>query len=673
MKSWILAAALATIATVAAYARAGDDLKSGVDKSHFDTSVRPQDDFYRYVNGGWIKSAEIPADRPADGAFLKLRDDSEANLRAIIEECTRSSGIVSAEKPRIAALFRSFMDEEKAEKLGLEPIKGELAAIDAIANKADLTTMLGTLTRQGAGGLFMAMVMPDAKKSDTTIVYLNQGGLGLPDESFYRDPKYAKLREAYLAHVQKTFEIAGIDSAADAAKRVLAVETKLAAGHLDRVKNRDRDLTYNKKTVDELQELTPGFDWGTYGAALKAPHVEEVIVRQPAYFAALAKLLDEIPLDDWKLKLKWNLLRAGSPYLHKALADENFNFYSKTLNGVPEQRPRWKRGVELVEDAMGEALGQIYVAKHFPPEAKARMEKLVNNLIEAYRESITSLDWMSEETKSKALAKLDKFSPKIGYPVKWRDYSGLVVDDNLLDNVQRADAFDLDYNFSKLGKPVDREEWSMTPQTVNAYYNAQRNVIVFPAAILQPPFFNMEADDAVNYGGIGAVIGHEIGHGFDDQGSKSDGDGNQINWWTDDDRREFEKRTKMLITQYSGFEPQQLPGEKVNGALTIGENIGDLGGLTIAYKAYLKSLGGKEAPVIDGLSGEERFFIGYAQIWRSKFRDEALRQRLATDSHSPGEFRCNGIVRNFPEFYRVFGVKEGDKLYLAPAERVRIW
>jgi putative endopeptidase len=498
------------------------------------------------------------------------------------------------------------------------------------------------------------------------IVLMNQGGLGLPDESFYRDPKYAKIREAYVEHIRKSFEIAGLPDPAGSAERIMALETRLASKHLDRVSNRDRDKTYHKKSAAELQALTPGFDWAAYAEAIGAPKgaLDEVVVRQPDFFAGLAAALEEVPLDDWKLKLKWNALRAHAPLLHKAMVDENFRFYSQTLNGVPEQQPRWKRGVGMVEGALGEAVGKLYVEKHFSPEAKARMQELVKNLVEAYRESITGLDWMSEETKAKALAK----------PEKWEDYTALVIEPgDLVGNSQRADAWSLADNLDKLGKPVDRTEWFMTPQTVNAYYNPAMNEIVFPAAILQPPFFDPEADDAVNYGGIGAVIGHEIGHGFDDQGSKSDGDGNLVNWWTESDRKEFEARTGKLIAQYSAFEPEQLPGEKVNGALTIGENIGDLGGLTIAYKAYLKSLGGKEAPVIDGLTGPQRFFVGYAQIWRAKFRDAALRQRLATDPHSPGEFRCNGPLSNFPAFYEAFGVKEGDKLYLAPEKRVSIW
>jgi putative endopeptidase len=653
-----------------------NDPKSGIDHSTFDTSVRPQDDFFRHVNGAWLKTAEIPSDRPADGAFYKLRDEAEANLRAIIEGTKKSENPEGSEPAKIADLYNSFMNEERAEELGLEPIKDELASIDAIADKPALIKTLGSLARKGVGGAFGAFVAQDAKQSDRMIVYLNQSGLGLPDEAYYRDPKFAKIREAYVGHIAKTLELAGIPDSAGSAQKIMALETKLAASHLDRVKNRDRDLTYNKKTRAELEALTPGFDWTAYLEQVQAPAsaLDEAIVRQPDYLAAMAQALDEIPLDDWKLKLKWNLLRSSAPYLNKALVDENFKFYSQTLSGTPEQRPRWKRGVDAVEGALGEAVGKLYVEKHFPPEAKARMQELVKNLVEAYRESIQSLDWMSEETKSKALAKLDKFTPKIGYPDKWRDYSGLEIKpDDLVGSIQRSSAFDLDYNINKLGKPVDRAEWRMTPQTVNAYYNSTMNEIVFPAAILQPPFFDMNADDAVNYGGIGAVIGHEIGHGFDDQGSKSDGDGNLVNWWTDADRSEFEKRTGKLIEQYSAFEPAQLPGEKVNGALTIGENIGDLGGVTIAHKAYLRSLDGQPAPVLDGLTGPQRFFTGYAQIWRVKFRDAALRQRLATDPHSPGEFRCNGVLRNLPAFVEAFEVGEGDKMYLPPDQRVSIW
>ena len=649
-------------------------VRSGIDKSTFDTTVRPQDDFFRHVNGGWLKKAEIPSDRPADGGFYKLRDEAEANLKALIEAAASGNAPAGSEARKIGDLYKSFLDEERAEKLGLTPIAGFWTQINAVKDTKQLATLLGEFARLGIAGPFGLYVTQDEKQADRTIVYLNQGGIGLPDEAFYRDPKYAAIREAYVAHIAKQFELAGIAQPAESAKKVMALETKLAASHLDRVSNRDRDKTYNKKTLAELAAMTPGFDWSAYLTALKVPAITEVVVSQPDYLPAMAKSLQEVPLDDWKLWLDWKVIRTAAPYLNKAVADENFNFYSKTLNGVPQQRPRWKRAVDLVEGGLGEALGQLYVAKHFPPEAKVRMQELVKNLTEAYRESINGLAWMSDDTRKKAIDKLNKFTPKIGYPDKWRDYAGLEIKaDDLLGNVFRSNAFDRDYNLAKLGKPVDRLEWGMTPQTVNAYYNPTMNEIVFPAAILQPPFFDAQADDAANYGGIGAVIGHEIGHGFDDQGSKSDGDGNLVNWWTESDRAEFEKRTGKLIAQYGAFEPVQLPGEKVNGELTIGENIGDLGGLTIAYKAYLRSLAGKPAPVLDGLTGPQRFFVGFGQIWRVKFRDAALRQRLATDPHSPGEFRCNGPLSNFNEFYKSFDVKQGDKLYLEPENRVSIW
>ena len=454
----------------------------------------------------------------------------------------------------------------------------------------------------------------------------------------------------------------------------MAVETALAKNHWDRVKSRDRTLTYNKLDRAGLEALTPGFDWSSWWKEYGAKPVDEVVVRQPDYFKALAKLLDSIPLADWKTWLKWQVLLDAAPLLSKPFVQENFEFFGKTLTGTPGIRPRWQRSVAAVERAMGEAVGKLYVSKHFPPEAKSRMKDLVANLIAAYREDIAHLEWMSPDTRTRALEKLSKFTAKIGYPDKWRDSQALEIRrDDLVGNMRRAAAFETAYRLAKLGKPVDRSEWGMTPQTVNASYNPGINEILFPAAILQPPFFDMEVDDAVNYGAIGAVIGHEIGHGFDDQGSKFDGEGNMVNWWTDPDRKEFEKRAKMLIDQYSAFEPVQLPGQKVNGALTIGENIGDLGGLSIAYKAYRRALQGRDAPVIDGLTGDQRFFIGWAQAWRIKARDAEVARRLATDPHSPAEFRCNGVLRNMPEFYEAFGVKDGDKLWLPADRRVRIW
>jgi len=646
---------------------------SGVDATGFDKAVRAQDDFFRHVNGGWIERTEIPPDQARWGTFNILMDESDANIHKIVEEVAKADAPAGSEPRKIGDLYNAFMDEAKVDELGAKPIQADLDRAQAVKDKAEFLRLVGALQREGGGGLFGAYVGPDAKKSDEYIIYLGQSGISLPDESYYREEKYQPIREAFVVHVERMLALAGVAEPKAAADRVMAIETKIAAHHWDRVKRRDRDLSYNKKSFKELEQLAPGIDWTAWFQDVGAPaDVAEVVVGQPDFLNALAKLLDENSIDDWKAWLAWRVIHDAAPYLSGPFVEEDFDFYGRTLSGAPEIRARWKRGVDLVSGAMGEAVGKLYVEKHFPPEAKGRMKDLVENLVAAYRESISNLDWMSPETREKALDKLGKFTPKIGYPDKWRDYSKLEIrPGDLLGNVRRAEAFEAARNFAKLGKPIDRTEWGMTPHTVNAYYNSTMNEIVFPAAILQPPFFDLNADDAVNYGAIGAVIGHEIGHGFDDQGSKSDGDGNLVNWWTDADRKEFEARTKKLIDQYSEFEP--LPGHKVNGELTIGENIGDLGGLSIAHKAYKRSLDGKDAPEIDGLTGDQRFFMGWAQAWRSKIRDADLIRRLAVDPHSPAEFRCNGVVRNMPAFHEAFGVKEGDKLWLPPDQRVRIW
>jgi putative endopeptidase len=665
-------AAVAALASVTAVVAADPAPKSGIDKGNFDPDVRPQDDLFRHVNGKWLKGAKIPSDRPADGAFFALRDLSEARVRTIIEDAAKAKDDADARK--IHDLYVAFMDEAQANKLGLDPIKPELDAVAAITDQSGFVRELAALQRAGVPGLFRLLVRPDSKKSDQYVTYLGQGGLGLPDESYYREPKFEALRKAYVAHVGRMLGLAKVPDPEKAAAKVMEMETAIAGGHWDNVRTRDADQTYNKVSRSQLKTLAAGLDLDPWFENLGAKDVHELIVREPSFFTVLAKTVGRFGLDDWKTYLTWHVLSDRAPLLSEPFVRENFEFYSKTLTGTPEIQPRWKRGVAEVEGAMGEAVGRLYVAKHFPPEAKAKMKVLVGNLIEAYRVDIRALDWMSAETKAKALEKLSKFTPKIGYPDKWRDYTKLDVrPDDLVGNSRRAAAFALQYQLDKLGKPVDRGEWGMTPQTVNAYYNPTMNEIVFPAAILQPPFFDPAADDAVNYGGIGAVIGHEIGHGFDDQGSKYDGNGNLRNWWTAKDKKEFQKRTKMLVEQYDGFEPQQLPGQHVKGALTLGENIGDLGGLTIAYKAYTISLKGKEAPTIDGLTGPQRLFIGWAQVWRSKYRDAAMSRQIATNPHSPPEFRCNGVIRNLTEFYAAFGVKEGDKLWLPPKSRVRIW
>ena len=652
-------------------------LKSGLDLSHINSSVRPQDDLFRFMNGKWLDESVIPADRASDGAFYWLYEQAEKQVRQIIEDQAASKSAPGTIAQKIGDLYNSFMDEARANELGVKPIAAELAKAQSFKDSKEFHQLLGELEARGLGGLFYAYVTTDHMDSTQNIVYLGQSGLSLPDEAYYREDAYAEIRTAFTAHVAKMFALAGLANGEAAAKLVLELETQIAACHWDQVKDRDATLTYNKKSFNDLAAITTHFDWPTWIASSATPeHVlENVIVRQPSYFEGLSQILGKFEVNKWQAWLTWHILSSTAPYLNKEIVQENFNFYGTTLSGIPQLKDRWKRGVGLVEGALGEAVGQIYVAKYFPEKAKTRMVDLVKNLIEAYRVDIAALDWMSQETKEKAFVKLDKFTPKIGYPDKWRDYSKLNISpDDLVGNIGRIAKFSQDYELAKIGKPVDRTEWLMTPQTVNAYYNPGMNEIVFPAAILQPPFFDVNADDdAANYGGIGAVIGHEIGHGFDDQGSKYDGDGNLQNWWTDSDRTEFEKRADQLIKQYDQLSPAAAPDVKVNGALTIGENIGDLGGLTIAYKAYEISLNGKEAPIIDGFTGPQRFFMGWAQSWRGKYRQEEVRRRIATDPHSPDEFRCNQVVANLDEFYNAFDVKESDKHFMPTDQRVRIW
>jgi len=675
----------------------------GVDLATLDTDVRPQDDLFRHVNGVWLREHVVPADRAADGAFRHLADEVEINVRAIVEELGAQAERLSGDPAesdaaaddggarlaqQIGGAYASFLATERIEQRGLAPLAADLEAIAAAPDAAALARIVGGLQREGGPAPVAYWVDNDSKDPEKYVVYLHQAGLGLPDESYYREEQYAPIRDAYRAHVARVLVLAGLAdeaTAGAAAERHLALETALAGYHWDVVKDRDADLTYNPMTFAELAASAPGFDWDGWLAALDAPAgaFDDLVVREPSYPTGFAALWQSADLTDWKTWASFHLVRKFSPYLHDALVQANFDFYSRTLTGTQELRERWKRGISLVEGALGEAVGRLYVERHFPPTHKARMDQLVANLVEAYRQSITTLEWMGEETRRRALDKLDAFTPKVGYPVKWRDYSALVIDpDDLVGNVRRSNVVDQEHELRKIGRPIDRDEWFMTPQTVNAYYNPGMNEIVFPAAILQPPFFDPDVDDAVNYGGIGAVIGHEIGHGFDDQGSKYDGAGRLEDWWTEQDRTEFEKRTHALIAQYDAFVPEQLgpDGQHVNGALTVGENIGDLGGLTIALKAYAISLGAggeagslDDAPVIAGLTGAQRVFLGWAQVWQTKIRDEALLQRLATDPHSPAEFRCNGVVRNLAEFHEAFDVRPGDALYLAPEERVSIW
>ena len=645
--------------------------KAGLDLSNQDVTVRPQDDLYRHFNGEWLKSAVIPADRAADGAFVTLRIQSEARVREIIESATGSD-----EATKISNIYASFMAADAVNAKGCSPIADELAEVDAITSLKDFISTLAKLEARGLSGIFGSFIYADMKDASTHIMYISQGGISLPDEAYYREEQYADIRITYVEHVAHMFSLAGVANGADLAAQVMALETSIAKHHWDKVKGREANLTYNKMDRNQVKALLSLFDWDLYLAAGDIPTVvlDSVIVRQPSFFEGLNSILASFDVDAWKAWLKWNIISGAAPYLSDELVNENFAFFGKTLSGTPELRERWKRAVTMIEGSLGEAVGKVYVQKYFPAEAKARMEALVANLIEAYRVSINELAWMSPDTKVKALEKLGKFRPKIGYPDKWRDYSALqTTPDDLYGNVGRVIKFQRDHELSKIGKPVDRDEWHMAPQTVNAYYNPVMNEIVFPAAILQPPFFGLEHDDAVNYGAIGAIIGHEIGHGFDDQGSKYDGDGALNNWWTDADRAAFEERTKALIAQYDALIPEEAPDVTVNGALTIGENIGDLGGLAIAYKAYLISLGSKPSPVIDGFSGEQRLMLSWAQAWRAKVRPEEMRRRIATDPHSPAEFRCNQIVKNFTPFYEAFGVTEKDALWLDEQSRVQIW
>ena len=655
-------------------------LASGIDLRYVDSASRPQDDLFGHVNGQWLAEYQIPGDRATDGAFRTLYDRAEEQIRDLINEAADSAAPDGTDEQRIGDLYASFMDEQTVQKRGLAPLLAELAAIDTPDTPDALAAALGTLQRNGVGGGAGFYVDTDSKNSSRYLLHLSQGGIGLPDESYYREDQHADILAAYPRHIAAMFALVyggAVEDHADTAAAIVALETKVAAAHWDVVKRRDADLTYNLRTFAEVAAEAPGFDWTRWLTALDvtAEQAAEVVVRQPDFLTAFAALWANEDLEDWKRWMRWRLIHARVFLLTDELIAEDFAFYGRRLSGTEEIRERWKRGVSLVESLMGEALGRLYVERHFPPLAKARMDELVANLREAYRVSINQLEWMTPQTRAKALVKLDKFTPKIGYPNKWRDYSALVIArDDLYGNYLRGHAVDYHYELAKLGGPVDRDEWFMTPQTVNAYYNPGMNEIVFPAAILQPPFFDAEADDAANYGGIGAVIGHEIGHGFDDQGAKYDGDGNLVDWWTDEDRAEFGTRTKALIEQYGEFVPRGLDeGHRVNGAFTVGENIGDLGGLSIALLAYKLSLDGRPAPVIDGLTGEQRVFFGWAQVWRTKSREAEAIRRLAVDPHSPPEFRCNGVIRNMDAFYEAFEVSESDSLYLEPQRRVRIW
>ncbi|TQK68843.1 M13 family metallopeptidase [Nocardioides sp. SLBN-35] len=645
-----------------------DDARPGMD-----LDIRPQDDLFGHVNGTWLTESEIPSDRSSWGPFVQLADQAEEDVRVIITELA-AAGDGDEDARKIADLFNSFMDTDRVEAAGLAPAQPLVDAVAGLRDVRDVAAFLGEFERIGGYGLFGSYIDTDSRQSDRYLFHVVQGGLGLPDESYYRDDKFADIRTAYVAYLSRLLTLGGHADPDAAAQRILALDTELAKGHWERAETRDVQKTYNLMTADELKALCPAFDWDAYitnlGGHLSGEHatIAEVVVKQPSYLEHLSGVLESEPLEAWRDWFLSRVLRSAAPYLSEAFVETNFDFYGRTLSGTPELRARWKRAVSFVEGAMGEAVGKEYVARHFPPASKAMMDELVANLLAAYRQSISKLDWMGEETKERAYEKLATFRPKIGYPERFRDYSALVVvPDDLVANAQAAAGFETDRQLAKIGSPVDRDEWFMLPQTVNAYYNPGTNEICFPAGILQRPFFSPDALEAENYGGIGAVIGHEVGHGFDDQGAQYDGDGNLNDWWTADDKAAFEVKSKALIAQYDAFSPRNLPGEHVNGALTVGENIGDLGGLTIAHTAFQIAQGGAAS-----LEDRTKLFLNWAYVWRTKRRLEQEQQYLTIDPHSPPEFRAN-IVRNLDEFHEVFDTAPGDGLWLDPADRVRIW
>lgn len=652
-----------------------DSPRSGIALDELSTEIRPQDDLFRHVNGQWLARTEIPDDKARWGSFHLIAEQAEKDVRDIIQESQDAEP--GTESRKIGDLFTSFLDTDRIAELGAAPLAPQLALVDEITDIPGLLRTLGTLERDGVTGLVQLYIEPDPGNPQRYVPFLIQGGLSLPDESYYRQENFEDTRAAYRAHIAAILGLAGVADADAAAERIFALETDIATHHWDNVRSRDAVATYNLRTWDDAVALA-GIDLAPWLETIAPGHADafaEVVVYQPSFLEALGTLLTEERLEDWKAWLRFKVVHAGAAFLGDDFVAENFAFYGTQISGVPVNRERWKRGVSLVEAAMGEAVGRVYVERHFPPAAKDAMDELVANLIEAYRQSISTLEWMSPETRERALAKLDAFTPKIGYPVTWKDYSGLEIDaTDLVGNVRRSHVLEHDRQLAKVGKPIDRDEWFMTPQTVNAYYNPLMNEIVFPAAILQYPFFDADRDAAANYGGIGAVIGHEIGHGFDDQGSRFDGDGSLRDWWTDADRTAFEERTRSLIEQYNALVPLGLTDEHtVNGELTIGENIGDLGGLGIAIRAYELSLDGAEAPEVDGLSGIQRLLLSWAQVWQQKGRDAETIRLLTIDPHSPNEFRCNQIVRNIDAFYDAFAVTESDALWLPADKRVSIW
>ncbi|CAH9063584.1 Neutral endopeptidase [Pseudoalteromonas sp. CIP111854] len=647
---------------------------SGINLNNIDRTVKAQDDFYYHVNGKWLEKTKIPADKSNYGSFTQLYDESQKALKDVLERAkANSQSTLGSDEHKLGAFYASYMDETARDELGLSPIKTYLTDINAIKNKSELPTLMASMLTKGGDNPFGWYVNNDAKNSSEHALYLYQAGLGLPDRDYYlKDTeKFNILRAEYVEYIAQVFSRLGNEDALQVAEEIFELEKSMAQAQWTRVESRDATKTYNKMTVAQAEQLMPDFKLSAYFQALGL-NLEELVVSQPSYFESLSSVFANTSLKTWQNYLTFHFVNNHAQLLNKEMVELKFNFFGKKLRGLEEQSPTWKKAVDASNEVLGELLGKIYVQQYFPPEAKAKMEQLVANLIKGFEQAIDELEWMSAQTKVAAKEKLSKFTPKIGYPDKWKDYSALDINrDDLLGNYVRYSQWAYQNMIDKIGRPVDRSEWFMMPQTVNAYYNPVNNEIVFPAAILQPPFFNLAAEDAVNYGAIGAVIGHELGHGFDDQGAKYDGDGNLRNWWSDSDLAQFEVRGKKLVEQFDQFKP--FEDANVNGEFTLGENIGDLGGLTVAYKAYQISLGDNKAPVIDGYTGEQRFFMGWSQIWRRKYRDEELRNRLVTDPHAPSHYRVIGVLPNMPEFYKAFDVKEGDKMYLAPEKRVKIW
>lgn len=647
---------------------------SGIELAERDLSIHPGDDLYLHMNHRWLERSAIPDDKARYGAFTVLAEEAEKAVRAIIEQSAKAPE--GSEARKVGDLYTSFMDEERIEEVGLAPLHKLFQRIYAAATKDQLLTVLAESERLGVDGLWHLFVDNDPGNPERYIVFVEQGGISLPDESYYRSAEHADTVAAFVAHLEKVFALVGLDGASEKAQRVIAFETALAGKHWDNVASRDAEATYNLWPEKQLSSTLGSFSLEQWRTGIDIPQtvLAEVVVRQPSFIEALGDLWSRCDLETLRDWVAWHSLMAFAPYLTHELVEAHFDFFGRTLSGTPQLRARWKRAVACVESFMGEAVGKLYVEQHFPPDSKQQMDELVEMLLLAYRESITNLDWMSPETKERALEKLDTFVPKIGYPDAWRDYSSLGIrPDDLWANVAAGNEFEFQRELAKIGAPLDRNEWFMTPQTVNAYYNPGFNEIVFPAAILQYPFFDPERDAAANYGAIGAVIGHEIGHGFDDQGSRFDGHGRLHNWWTEADRVAFEKRTSSLITQFSELSPKDLPGHHVNGELTIGENIGDLGGLAIAWKAYVMSLEGASPPEVDGVTAAQRFFLSWAQSWKLAVRREEALRLLNIDPHSPPEFRCNQIARNLDLFYEAFDVTQDHELWLEPDQRVSIW